>query len=76
MIVNIEMEEIIDKLDKLSAIYDTKLNSIIDILEDMPVGADDFDKMLDRSAKLMGLKLQTVDFKNNYKESKNMKEEK
>ncbi len=70
------MEEIIDKLDKLSAIYDTKLNSIIDILEDMPVGADDFDKMLDRSAKLMGLKLQTVDFKNNYEESKNMKEEK
>lgn len=70
------MEEIIDKLDKLSAIYDTKLNSIIDILEDMPVGADDFDKMLDRSAKLMSLKLQTVDFKNNYEESKNMKEEK
>lgn len=70
------MEEIIDKLDKLSAIYDTKLNSIIDILDNMPVGADDFDKMLDRSAKLMSLKLQTVDFKNNYEESKNMKEEK
>ena len=69
------MEEIIDKLDKLSAIYDTKLNSIIDILENTPVGADDFDKMLDRSAKLMSLKLQTVDFKNNYEESKNMKEE-
>lgn len=70
------MKEIIDKLDKLSAIYDTKLNSIIDILDNMPVGADDFDKMLDRSAKLMSLKLQTVDFKNNYEESKNMKEEK
>lgn len=70
------MEEIIDKLDKLDAIYDTKLNNIIEVLENMSVGDDTFDKALDLSAKLMSLKLQTVDFKNNYEESKKMKEEK
>ena len=69
------MKEVIEKLDKLSNIYDIKLNSIINILEDMNVADDDFDKMLDRSAKLMSLKLQTVDFKEKYEESENMKEE-
>lgn len=70
------MKEVIEKLDKLSNIYDIKLTSIINILEDMNVADDDFDKMLDRSAKLMSLKLQTVDFKEKYEESENMKEEK
>jgi len=70
------MKEVIEKLDKLNNIYDIKLTSIINILEDMNVADDDFDKMLDRSAKLMSLKLQTVDFKEKYEESENMKEEK
>ena len=69
------MKEVIEKLDKLSNVYDIKLTSIINILEDMNVADDDFDKMLDRSAKLMSLKLQTVDFKEKYEESENMKEE-
>lgn len=69
------MKEVIEKLDKLSNIYDIKLTSIINILEDMNVADDDFDKMLDRSAKLMSLKLQTVDFKEKYEESESMKEE-
>ena len=70
------MKEVIEKLDKLNNIYDSKLNSIIEILEGMSVDDGDFDKMLDRSAKLMSLKLQTVDFKEKYEESENMKEEK
>lgn len=63
------MKEIIEKLDRLNKIYDKKLNRIIDILDNMTVEDDGFDKMLDRSAKLMSLKLQTVDFKDNYEKS-------
>lgn len=69
------MKEVIDKLDRLNKIYDNKLNRIIDILDNMTVEDDGFDKMLDRSAKLMSLKLQTVDFKENYEKSESMKEE-
>ena len=69
------MKEVIDKLDRLNNIYNKKLNRIIDILDGMTVEDDEFDKMLDRSAKLMSLKLQTVDFKENYEKSENMKEE-
>lgn len=69
------MKEVIETLDKLNNIYSNKLNRIIDVLDSMSVEDDNFDKLLDRSAKLMGLKLQSVDFKEKYEESENMKEE-
>ena len=69
------MKEVIETLDKLNTIYSNKLNRIIDVLDSMSVEDDNFDKLLDRSAKLMSLKLQSVDFKEKYEESENMKEE-
>ena len=69
------MKEVIETLDKLNTIYSNKLNRIIDVLDSMSVEDDNFDKLLERSAKLMSLKLQSVDFKEKYEESENMKEE-
>lgn len=64
------MEEVIKLLETTDEIYTTKLNDCIDKLKETHVVDEEFNKLLDTTTKLIGLKLQKVQFVAEYNESK------
>ena len=61
------MEEIIKILEKTNEIYDEKLEDAIKALKEMDVKDEQFDKLLNRVASLISLKLQKENFIEEYK---------
>lgn len=68
------MEEIIKILEKTNEIYDEKLEDAIKALKEMDVKDEQFDKLLNRVASLISLKLQKENFIEEYKMRKAQKE--
>lgn len=60
------MKEIIELLEKTDGIYDKKLDDAIALLEETDVKDDLFDKLINRVSNLIGLKIQKVQFIENY----------
>lgn len=68
------MEEVIKLLETTDEIYTTKLDDCINKLKETQVVDEEFNKLLDTTTKLIGLKLQKIQFVAEYNESKGEQE--
>lgn len=60
------MEKIIEILERTDLIYDTKLNDVVNRIEQMDVADEKFTKLLDTLTSLISLKLQKQSFIEDY----------
>ena len=60
------MKEIIELLEKTDGIYNKKLDDAITLLEETDIKDELFDKLINRVSNLIGLKIQKVQFIENY----------
>lgn len=61
------MEKVIEILEMTGPIYDSKLDRAIEVIKDMEVTDENFNKMLDTLTSLISLKLQRENFIEEYK---------
>lgn len=61
------MEKVIEILEMTGPIYDSKLDRAIEVIKEMEVTDENFNKMLDTLTSLISLKLQRENFIEEYK---------